>query len=74
MLEEFQFPSSIMVLSGTKIKNDNICLLNANLSGYNFTSQPSLSNTGGVVFYVRVNLKYILRHDLSLSNENFQGL
>ena len=40
MLEELQFPFSIMGLSETKIKKDNICLLNANLSGYNFVSQP----------------------------------
>ena len=74
MLEELQFPLSIMGLSETKIKKDNICLLNTNLSGYNFVSQPTFSNAGGVGLYVRDNLKYILRLDLSLSDENFQGL
>ena len=60
MLEEFQFPFSTMGSYETKIEKDNICLLNTNISGYNFISQPSLSNAGGVVFYVRENLKYIL--------------
>ena len=63
-----------MGLSETKIKKGNICLLNTNLSRYNFVSQPTFSNAGGVGLDVRENLKYILRHDISLSDENFQGL
>ena len=74
MLEELQFPFSIIGLSETKIKKGNICLLNTNLSGYNFVSQSTFSNVGGIGLYVRDNLKYILRHDVSLSDENFQGL
>ena len=74
MLEELQFPFSIMGLSETKIENNNICLLNTNLFVYNFVSQTTVSNVGGVGLYVRENLKYILRHDLSLSDETFQGL
>ena len=50
MLEELQFPFSIMGLSGTKAKKDNICLLNTTLSGYNFVSQFTVSNAGGVGF------------------------
>ena len=55
MLEELQFPFSIMGLSETKIKKDNICLLNTNLSGYNFVSQPTFSNAGGVALIDEVS-------------------
>ncbi len=48
------------------------CTGNSNISGYNFLSQPSLSNAG-VGLFVN-NLKYSKRDDLCTSKNEFEAL
>ena len=56
MLSELQFPFSLMGLSEIKFNVNEDIITNVNIPGYDFISQPSLSNAGGVGFY-RVSIK-----------------
>ena len=48
MLSELQFPFSEIGLSEIKFKVDKDIITNVNISGYDFISQPSLSNAEDV--------------------------
>ena len=70
MLSELYFPISVLGVTETKLKNDEDALVNINLTGYNFLSQPSGTNAGVVGFYVKDNLVYTNRSDLSAQKQN----
>ena len=61
MLSDLNFSFSLIGLSETKIKLDKDPLSNTNIHGYYFVSQPSLSNAGGVAFYLKNNLDFTCR-------------
>lgn len=61
-------------LSETKFRADQDILTNINIPGYDFISQPSLSNAGGVGFYIKNDLNYIIRPDLTTSVMDFEAL
>ena len=69
MLSELYFPFSVIGLAETKIKVDQQPLLNIDLPGYSFFSQPTLSNAGGVGFYIKNNLNFTVISELSTSTE-----
>jgi len=46
MLSELYFPISVLGVTETKLKNDQDALVNVNLTGYDFFSQPSGTNGG----------------------------
>jgi len=75
MLSELNHAFSLIGLSETKIKsaltdnNVNFCI-----PGYEFYSQPSLSNAGGVGFFVSKKLSFTLRADLSCSENEYEAL
>ena len=48
--------------------------LNTNLPGYCFLSQPSMSNSAGVGFYIKDNLSYIKRDDFCTTNPEFESI
>ena len=50
-------------LSETKIKVNQDPSLNTEIPSYVFVSQPTLSNAGGVGFYIRNDLFYIIREN-----------
>lgn len=50
MLHELYFPFSLIGLTETKFKHNQDSIMNLALTGYNFVSQPSNSNAGGVGF------------------------
>ena len=60
MLSELQSPFSLMGLSKIKFNVDKDIIRNVSIPGYDFISQPSLSNAGGAGFY-RVPTKRRLR-------------
>ena len=65
MVSKIDHPFSVIGLTETKLK-ENLDQLTVNdLRGYDFLSQPSLSNTGGVRFFTLNVLKYTVRSDLS---------
>ena len=64
MLTELNHNFSVIGLTETKYVTSRPHFLNNNIPGYKFDSQPSLSNAGGVGFFVSDNLSYSLRNDL----------
>jgi hypothetical protein len=48
--------------------------MNAPLPGYKFISQPSYSNSGGVGFFIKDNLQFKIRNDLTLSTNEFEAI
>ena len=74
MLSELYFPLSVVGLTETKLKIDQEEILNINIPGYNFLSQPSPSNAGGVGVFVKNGISYSCRQDLSLVKEGYESL
>ena len=74
MLSELQFPFSVIGLSETKLKVDKDILTNVNIPGYDFISQPSLSNAGGVGCYVKNSVTFTVLSEMSVTKEDFEAL
>ena len=74
LLTDLAFPISIIGLSGTKILHDVRQISNTDILGYDFISQPTLSNAGGVGFSVKHGLQYHIRDDLSALTEEYESL
>ena len=74
MLSDLNFSFSLIGLSETKIKSDKNNLLNISIPGYNFLSQPSSTNAGGVGFYVKSSLNHTLRQEFTTTHVDFQAL
>jgi hypothetical protein len=70
MFSELNFPFSLIGLSEIKFKVDKEPLTNINIQGYSFISQPSLSNAGGIAFYIKNNLKFGIRLEFTTSNHS----
>ena len=66
MLSELYFPFSLIGLSETKQQINKDPISNLQIPSYHFVSQPSHSNAGVVGFFIKDNLKYIKRGDLSI--------
>ena len=74
MLSELQFPFSVIGLSEIKFKVDKDIITNVNIPGYDFISQPSLSNAGGVGFYIKNKLTFTVLSELSVTKEDVEAL
>ena len=74
MLSNLYFSFSLIGLTETKIKSDQTQIVNTDLPGYQFLSQPTLSDWGGVAFYIKDNLHFKVRPDLSSATEDFETL
>ena len=74
LLYELNCSFTLIALTGTKLAVANDSLSNLNLHGYQVLSQPSLSNAGGVGFYVRDNYNFSVRSDLSITESGFEAL
>ena len=48
--------------------------MNTDLPGYQFVSQPSNSNVGGVGFFIQENLKFAIRSELTTLKDEFETL
>ena len=58
MLSELYFPLSLIGITKIKHKIDQTPVSNTDLCGYQYLSQPSLSNTGEVAFYIKKKIKF----------------
>jgi exonuclease III len=74
MLVELNFPFSLIGLTETKFRKDIEHVTDVDMPGYDLISQPSLSNAGGVAFYISHNLNYIIRITFTASNVDFEAL
>ena len=74
MLSELQFSFSVIGLSETKFMTNKDILTHLDLPGYDLISQPSLSNAGGVGFYVKNNLTYSILSNFTTTESDFEAL
>ena len=74
MLSDMKYSFSVIGLSETKIKVGIDPFLNTNLPGYYFLSQPSMSNAGGVGFYIKDDLSCIKRDDFCTTTLEFESI
>ena len=75
MLSELYFPFSVIGLTETKIKVGQTPGKNIDFPGYHkFVSQPTLSDFGGVGFYVKDNLDYHKVKELSETTVDYEAL
>ena len=57
LLNELDFPFSVIGVAETKIKNATFSDLNTTISGYNFEFVPPPLSAGGVGMYIDCDLK-----------------
>ena len=74
MLSELYYSFSLIGLTETKFKVGQPEVTNTNILGYQFISQPSHSMAGGVGFYIKNSLSYMLRTDLTTTKDEFEAL
>ena len=74
MLSELKFPFSVIGLSEIKFMIDKDILTNVNIPGYDFISQSSLSNAGGVGFYIKSNLSFSILSDIVTTTVDFEAV
>ena len=74
MLSELYFPFSLIGLTEIKQKIGESPISNTDLYGYQFLSQPSLSNAGGVAFYINNNLNFSIRPEFTTTTDDFEAL
>ena len=61
MLNELDAEFSVIGLTEIKLKFNQDPIINCNLPGYKFIFQPSYSNSGGVGFFIKDDLKVRIR-------------
>ena len=71
LLLTFKSLPEIIAISETKLRNQNI--YNINIPGYSFLNTNSQTSAGGVGLYVLNGLKFIRRHDLEYSTDEFES-
>ena len=74
MLSELSYPFALIGLSEVKLKVDQPAISNTDIPGYKFIAQPSLSNAGGVAFYVADSVDYLVHYEMSITTDNFEAL
>ena len=74
MLSELYFPFPLIGLTEIKQKIGESPISNTDLYGYQFLSQPSLSNAGGVALYINNNLKFSIRPEFTTTTDGFEAL
>jgi exonuclease III len=74
MLSALYFPFSLIGLSEIKFRDNQDPLTNIQIAGYEFASKPSLSNAGGVAFYIKKNLNFKIKNEISVIVSDFESL
>ena len=74
MLNELHYPFTIVGLTETKLNISKDSIDNIDLPGYQFLSQPSLSNAGGAGIFVQDFVKVSIRPELTKSEPGFEAL
>ena len=74
LLSDLKHNFDIVGLSEIKFTLNKEPIVNINIVGYNFISQPSHSNAGGVGFYIRKGHEFHFRDDFCTANTDFECL
>ena len=72
LLEQLPEIPDVMAFLETKINSSNINLIN--IAKYQFEHNASLSNAGGVGLYIREDLQYVVRTDISIDCPSCENL
>lgn len=74
LLSDLNQPFSVIGISETRLIQDKDQIINTRLEGYQFISQPTLSNAGGVGLYIQHNIPFTQREKDSKSTRDYEGL
>ena len=74
LLSELKHNFNVIGVSETKIMSNKNPIVNTNITGCLFASQPSLHNAGDVGFYIRYDCDFHFRDDLSCTTDDFECL
>ena len=74
LLSDLNHKFTLVGLTETKIMKERSITSNISMNGYQFLSQPTNSNAGGVGFYVRDDLEFHCRDDFTISTNDFECL
>jgi exonuclease III len=74
MLSNLGHNFHVIGLTETRITTSKDPLVNTDIPGYKFLSQPSLHCAGGAGFYVRSDCDFHIREDLNSTTEDFECL
>ena len=74
LLSELQHAFDVIGLSETKMKDSCDPARNITINGYDFISKPTLTNAGGVGFYVKEGIPFNIREDLCSTTKEFESL
>ena len=74
MLSALYFPFSLIGLSEIKLREGQDPITNIQLNGYEFLHQPSITNAGGVAFFIKNNSNFKIRNELKASEKDFEAL
>ena len=74
LLSDLNHNFNVIGISETKIMINKDPLANVSIPGYEFLSQPSLQNAGGVAFYIKNDIEFHLRQDLNSTTLAYECL
>ena len=74
LLSDLNHNFNVIGISETKIMTNKDPLANVSIPGYEFLSQPSLQNAGGVAFYIKNDIEFHLREDLNSTTLDYECL
>ena len=73
-LVELELTPYLIAITEIKIKKDSNTHLYVDLPNYNFVHNDTSANAGGCCFYVRNDIAYCNRSELSLNDPNVEDL
>ena len=74
LLSDLQHSFDVIGLSETKIKSNCDLTSNIAIEGYDFVSKPTLTNAGGVGFFIKGGIQFHIRDDLCSTTKEFESL
>lgn len=74
LLADLNYNFSIIGLSETRMKRDVDQVSYNSIPGYEFVSLSSMTNAGGVGFFINENIKYIKRDDFTSATMEYESL
>jgi len=74
LLIDLKHSFNIISLSETWINRHNEPISNFDLPGYSFYSQPSTQRAGGVGLFIKNDMKFSVRHDLTSCTDESEML
>lgn len=74
LLSDLQHSFYVIGFSETKIKSNCDLTSNIAIEGYDCVSKPTLTNAGGVGFFIKGGILFHIRYDLCSTTKEFESL